>query len=538
LNSYISSTPDYDSDKILVWERPIEGGERTLKLYKPPRYFYVPDENGEALTITDVRVTKVSCDTQDEYRSLLKRHRFRFESDFQPEARLLMDEYYGRPTPIVHYAFLDIEVDYKSSIGWSSPENPYAPINAITIYQSWTGQFLSYAVPPKGWDGDAPALQEKIKQLAIENKLGFVPDVTICADERELLLYTLGDIEDADIVSGWNSEFFDIPYIVKRLDRVLGKKGPGHLCFRGAPPPKERIVNRFGTPATTFTLYGRTHLDYLDLFKKFTFEGRTSYSLANIAAEELDTPKLDYPGTLEQLYNNDFAHFIVYNIRDVEVILNLERKYKFIQTVNQMAHENTVPFAAILGTVRYVETGITNRAHNVHKLIVTDKNMSDEENEKVEGAIVMTPRAGLWKWLGSIDIKSLYPSVMRALNMSTETFVGQFDDEERAWASVRARDAKSWICRLADGTTLEMTGAEWHTFIRENGIALSAFGTLFDQSKPGMLADTLTYWFNERIRLQAEKKKWAKEVSRLRTELGVTVDADTIIMLKSKGYDK
>jgi DNA polymerase elongation subunit (family B) len=478
-------------------------------MYPAPRYFYVPDPDGEYTTITDVKVKKLVFDTRDEFEDAKKRYRVRFESDFQPEARLLMDEYYGRPTPIVHYAFLDIEVDYSAKIGWSSPENPYAAINAIPIYQSWTGKYLTYAVPPKGWDKDEPKLQAEIKRLWAEHKIGFEPDVTICKNERELLLYMLGDIEDADIISGWNSEFFDNPYIIKRLDRVLGKRGMSAMSFKGAAPPKEKVVNRFGSPAITYTLYGRTHLDYLDLFKKFTFEGRVSYSLANIAADELDTPKLDYPGTLEQLYNNDFAHFITYNARDVEVIVQLDRKFKLMQLVNQMAHENTVPFLAILGTVRYVETGITNRAHNVHHRIVTDKVIPDGENAKVEGAIVMTPRAGLWEWLGSVDITSLYPSTDRALNMSIETFIGQFEQEERAWEGIRAKDNNLWDVEIF-GEQFSMTGADWHAFIREQNYALSAFGTLFDQNKPGMLSDTLTFWFEERIRLQAEKKKYAK----------------------------
>ena len=300
--SYISSTTDYDVDKIMVWERPIKGGERGVRMYTPPRYFYVPDDAGQYTTITGEKVSKIVCESKDEFETEKRRFRRRFESDFQPEARLLMDEYYGRETPIIHYAFLDIEVDYSSKIGWSSPENPYAPINAITIYQSWTKQYLTYVVPPKSWKDDG-TFQEKIKASWKLHKLRFEPSVTICEDERELLLRMLGDIEDADIISGWNSEFFDNPYIIKRLERVLGKKGPSGMCFRGASAPKEKIVNRFGSPAITYTLYGRTHLDYLDLFKKFTFEGRVSYSLANISAEELDTPKLDYPGTLEQLYS-------------------------------------------------------------------------------------------------------------------------------------------------------------------------------------------------------------------------------------------
>lgn len=543
--SYISAVHDHSSDKILVWERPIDGGERSTRLIAPPRYFYIPDILGQYQAIDGTKLSKLVFDNEDEYNTAIKQHKKRYESDVKPLARVLMDMYYEVPTPLVNYAFLDIEVDYSSKIGFSSPDNPYAPINAITIYQSWTGEYLTYAVPPKGFT-EHLAFQANIEKMWKEHKLGFKPNVKLCADERELLLYMLGDIEDADIVSGWNSEFFDIPYIIKRLERVLGAKAPAHMCFKGAKPPREKIVNRFGSPAITYTLHGRTHLDYLDLFKKFTFEGRVSYSLGNIAAEELDVPKLDYPGTLEQLYNNDFVHFVTYNARDVEVLVKLDQKFKFMQLVNQMAHENTVDFAAILGTVRYVETGIMNRAHNKHNLICMDKQRVEKKNKKVEGAIVMTPFAGLFDWLGSVDITSLYPSVIRALNMSIETFIGQFtspenDDDplygEMAWAGINAKDDNEWAALTVEGP-MAMTGAEWHEFIREMGYAISAFGTLFDQSKPGMVADTLTFWFSERKRLQAEKKKYAKLAKQLREETGIKLDPETAALLKSKGFDK
>lgn len=506
--SYISVYHDRKLDKILIWERPIEGGERTLRMLPASWYFYVPDDEGTFTTITGVKVSRKDFANSKEFREARDLHKQKFESDVRPDARALMDNYYGVPTPRVHYAFVDIEVDYSSKIGWSSPENPYAAINAVTIYQSWTGEYNTYVVPPKGWKGHE-TFEADIAASWAEHKLGFKPNVTLCADERELLLYMLGDLEDADIVSGWNSEFFDIPYIIKRLSRILGEKAVAAMSFKGAAPPEERIVQRFGSPAITFTLYGRTHLDYLDLFKKFTFEGRVSYSLANIASEELDIPKIDYEGTLEQLYKNDFVHFTTYNARDVEVLVQLDIKFKLMQLVNQMAHENTVPYLAILGTVRYVETGIMNRAKYVHGLISTDKNMPSEKNDKVEGAIVMTPLAGLHDWLGSVDITSLYPSVIRALNMSVETFSGQFREEERAWRGICAKDSNTWTLVMGD-QEIEATGAEWYEFIRAEGYAFSAFGTLFDQSKPGMVADTLTYWFEERKRLQAEKKKYSK----------------------------
>lgn len=510
MNNYISSVHDWDQDKIMVWERPVEGGERVLRIEEPPRYFYVPNDEGEYTAVDDTKLVKLVFETREEFEEAKKKHRVKYESDFQPEARLLMDNYYDRPTPVINYVFLDIEVDYSAKLGWSTVENPYAPINAITIYQSWTDQFITYAIPPKGWKKTQEEFDKEIAALWEEHHLAFKPNITLCKNERELLLYMLGDIEDADIISGWNSEFFDNPYIIKRLERVLGKKAVAGMCFRGAPPPRERIVNRFGSPAVTYVLYGRTHLDYLDLFKKFTFEGRVSYSLANITAEELDVPKLDYPGTLEELYNNAFEMFIAYNAHDVGVLKKLDEKYNLMQLVNQMSHENTVPFMAILGTVRYVETGITNRAHYVHNRIVPDKRINTEKNEKVEGAIVMVPYAGLHEWQGSVDIASLYPSVIRALNMSIETFIGQFEQGERAWADIRKNGTGFWTLVMADGQTYSAAAYEWNKHFRESNWCVSSFGTVFDQNKPGMVADTLTFWYSERKRLQAEKKKYAK----------------------------
>lgn len=509
--NYVGSYYDWDTDTVMVWERDEEG--RKVVAHKAPHYFYVEDEAGEHTSIFGHKLKKVEFDSLDEFKTGARAYGQKFESDIRPEAKVLMNEYYGRATPIINFAFLDIEVDYNSTIGFSSPENPYAPINAVTIFQSWTNEYLTYAVPPKGWKDDG-TFQAKIASMWAEHKLGFTPHVVICDDERELLAALIEDIQSADIISGWNSEFFDIPYIIKRMERVSPKL-LDRMGFRGCPKPRMNTVERFGQASTVYTLYGRTHIDYMDLFKKFTFEGRTSYSLGNIAAEELDIPKLDYDGTLEQLYNNDFVHFVTYNARDVEVLVKLNQKYKFFQIVNQMAHENTVPFIAMLGTVRYVETGIMNFAHKVHNLIAADKVFSNVKNKKVEGAIVMTPRMGLWPWLGSVDITSLYPSVIRALNMSIETFRGQFgtvDDPqygEDAWYAIWKKLPTRWIAHI-EGEDYEMTGAEWHAFFRKQNWAISAFGTIFDQSKPGMVADVLTFWFNERKRLQKEKKKYSK----------------------------
>jgi DNA polymerase elongation subunit (family B) len=523
-NNYIAAVRDYDNDRIVVWERTSVG--RVEQSYPCPWYFYVPSENGTYRSIFDEPLEKLVFDSEDEFKQHERQERRRYESDIQPLYKVLMNEYYGIVTPTVNFALFDIEVNYSSKLGFSSPANPYAPINAVTIYQSWTKQYLTFVVPPvvngKKLAITVEELYAEFDALVEKGELraGQRPSVIkICAHENDLLREFLDSISDADIISGWNSAFFDLPYIVRRLELQLR----GHLsrlCFPGCKPPKLRMVNRFGTEEMVYELNGRTHLDYLELFKKFTFEGRTSYSLGNILQEEVGLSKLHYEGTLEQLYHNDFSRFVCYNFRDVSGMVDLDDKFKFIQLVNQMAHDNTCLFKDVLGTVRYVETAVTNRAHNVHNLIVPDKRpMSD--NGIVEGALVLTPHIGMHDWLGSVDINSLYPSVIRSLNISPERFVGQFTNGEDDWRGIMINgDDLPHTMQDDHYEELTYTGAEWRVLLEEQKWAVSAYGTVFDQgSGLGIVPDTLAYWFTERKRLQAEKKKWSKTVKELEQQI-------------------
>ena len=506
--NYVGAYYSYDIDAVIVWERD-ENGRRPVA-HHAPYYFYVPDENGEYKSIFNRKLKRIDCEDRDQFQQYLRGYNKYdvHESDIPPMFKVLMNMYHDLPTPIIHYAFLDIEVDYKSSQGFSSPENPYAPINAVTIYQSWTKRYFTYAVPPKGWK-NTPEFEGQLDSLWKEHSLGFNRELVLCSNEEELLKCLVRDIQDADIISGWNSEFFDLPYIMKRLERVAPKL-IDQMSFKGCKPPKESTIERFGATSIVYQLNGRTHLDYLDLFKKFTFEGRTSYSLANISADELDIPKLHYEGTLEQLYNRNFAHFIAYNARDVEVLVKLDDKFKFIALVNQMAHENTCLFANMLGTVRYVETGITNRAHNVHNLIVADKRIMTD-GVAVEGALVLSPRVGLHDWLGSVDINSLYPTVIRALNISPEKFIGQFSCGEEDWRGIIQMDEYPHTMVDDARESLTLTGEEWWKLLIDNRWTITPFGTIFDESSGlGIVPEAIEFWYGERKRLQALKKKYTK----------------------------
>lgn len=296
------------------------------------------------------------------------------------------------------------------------------------------------------------------------------------------------------------------------------------------------MVNKFGSEEPIFKFFGRSHLDYRQLFEKFTFEGRTSYALAAIANEELDIPKLDYEGTLEQLYNRDFVHFITYNARDVEVLVKLDDKFKFIALVNQMAHENTVDFSAVLGTVQYVETGIANHAHYVLKKVVHDKVISN--HDKVEGAVVLNPKIGMHDWIGSVDINSLYPNTIRSLNISPEKIIGQFTntEDEADWEAINRGDENVRCTLILQSGEQEVhTAAEWKRWLIDNKFAISAYGTVFDQGNGrGVVADILGFWYSERKRLQAEKKKYAKLAKDKRKNTGFEIPEDWLTEVSAR----
>jgi DNA polymerase elongation subunit (family B) len=399
---------------------------------------------------------------------------------------------------------------YTGKVGFSSTRDPYAPINAITLYIPNDDVFYTLVLPPAWFLNEHGASTEAFYSMCGKEPLQKT-NLEFFRSERDLLRRFVDLIDDIDILSGWNSEFFDVPYIVQRILRVLGQHYARKLCFEGCQEPREKEVERFGSPELTFEIFGRIHLDYLALFKKFTFGGRESYSLAAIAAEELDIPKLEYDGTLANLYVNDFVMFVRYNIRDVEILRDINRKFKFIQLANTMAHESTVLLPAVLGSVQYIDTAIINYTHRVLERIVHDKTFKPSQG--IEGALVVTPQVGMHEDIFSVDINSLYPNTYRTLNLSPECIVGQFSNFEEDWAGIRARDLKEHTLLFDDPTvfgveSLTATGETWKDVLLTKKWAITAYGTVIDQSTgPGVIPRLLGDWYADR----KKKQKISKE---------------------------
>ena len=450
-----------------------------------------------------------------------------FETDVRPINKTLEKNYLNAEIPKLHTAFFDIEVDFDPVKGFSSPEDAFMPITAIGVYLDWMDAMVCLAVPPKTLDWQQA-----------QNIADGMPEVMLFKDEAEMLNTFLTLIDDADILSGWNSEGYDIPYTTNRIIKILGKSETRRLCLFGQFP-KERKFEMFGSERQSYDLIGRVHLDYLQLYRKYNYEERHSYRLDYIGEMELGEKKVVYEGSLDRLYNHDFERFLEYNIQDVLLIAKMDKKLQFIDLANTIAHDNTVLLPTTMGAVATTEQAIINEAH-LRGFCVPDRDRREKHNTQAAGAYVAFPKKGKHEWIGSMDINSLYPSVFRALNMAPETIVGQlrpdFTDEEienkqkleklsfadswlgkfgsNEYEMVMAKDVDTVMkLDMEDGTTVEVTGADVYNLVFHSGQPwnISANGTIFKTDVQGIVPGLLERWYAERQELQAKKKNASTE---------------------------
>jgi len=521
--SYIDAIIDRDTDRIHVVER--VKGKRIFNEYPANYVFYYDDSRGKYRTIYDTPVTKFATKSSKEFRRELKSHEGSsrlWESDINPVFRCLSEKYLNVDAPKMNVAFVDIETDFDPKRGFSPPEEAFSAITAITVHLQWLDQLVTLALPPKGMS------------METANEIAAKFDNTIMFDnEGEMLKVCLDLLDDADIISGWNSEGYDIPYMVTRVTRVLSKNDTRRFCLWDMLP-KQRTFERFGAEQITYDLIGRVHVDYMQLYRKYTYEERHSYSLDAIGEYELGEQKIAYTGTLDSLYNNDFEKFIAYNRQDVALLDKLDKKLQFLDLANQLAHENTVLLPTTMGAVAVTEQAIINHAHK-QNLIVPNRTRHDG-NTAAAGAYVAHPKKGMHEWIGAIDINSLYPSAIRALNMGPETIIGQLRqvmtdeyienkiiNEKKSFADAwenmfgtleyeavmsRREDVMLTLDWEPHGSD-EISAKDVHDLIFASGQkwTLSANGTIFKYSQVGIIPDLLDTWYAERKVMQAKKRE-------------------------------
>jgi len=527
--SYVDAFFDRDSDIIRVVER--KDGKRDYREYQAKYTFYYKDERGKYKSIFGDPLTRIVCKNTKDFRKevAINRDKELFESDINPIFQCLSENYLNQDAPKLNIAFFDIETDFDPERGFADPADPFMPITSISVYLQWMETMICLAVPPKTLTME----QAKAELEGIEN-------VMLFEKEGDMIDTFLTLIEDADILSGWNSEGYDIPYTVNRTSRVLSKDDTRRFCLWGQLP-KKREYEKYGKSAVTFDLIGRVHLDSLELYRKYTYEERHTYRLDAIGEIEVGENKVPYEGTLDQLYNNDFRKFIEYNIQDTALLDKLDKKLRFIDLSNTVAHENTVMLQTTMGAVAVTEQGIVNEAHHRGLQVPNRKKRDDTENTQAAGAYVAFPKKGLHKWIGSMDLNSLYPSVIRALNMDPATIVGQIRPEisearvQEDMGLKKKSFAGSWEGRFSteeyeavmeqrkdialtvdweNGGSDVLSGAEIYKVIFDSNQPwmLSSNGTIFTTEHEGVIPGLLKRWYSERKDMQKMLKK-AKDAS-------------------------
>ncbi len=445
----------------------------------------------------------------------------------------------GVDAPKLHTCFFDIETDFSQEKGFSPASEAFNSVTAISMYLDWLDQLITLVIAPKHMSAETG--QEMVSQF--ENCILFT-------EEKEMFETFFQLIEDADVLTGWNSEGYDIPYMVNRVTRVMSKDDTRKFCLLGHLP-KPRTYERFGKEETTYDLVGRIHMDYLQLYKKYNYESRHSYKLDSIGEMEVGENKTAYEGTLDQLYNKDFKKFIEYNRQDTMLMVKIHNKLQFLELANQIAHENTVLLPTVMGSVATIEMAIMNESH-ARGMVVPDKkrrnNNHDEEQQQAAGAYVATPKRGIHEWVGATDINSLYPSAIRALNLAPETIVAQVRqtltdqymlDKGMRLAREKARHKEGdddvtgsvlWeglfgsleytavmnqergtvlTVDFEDGRSVEMSAAEIWKFVFDsnNPYMISANGTIFTHATEGVIPGLLSKWYSDRKIMQKKMRE-------------------------------
>jgi DNA polymerase elongation subunit (family B) len=458
-------------NKIL--ERGYENGRRYTRKVDYQPTLYVPSKTPAEYTTLDGKyVSPLTMESMREASDFIKRYEGVQSFDVYGStnfAYIYVNEVYPNqvdydPTQLT-IANIDIEVGSEN--GFPEPAQASEPITAITF--KIKGHYYVFGC------GDYNNYRDDVTY-------------TKCLDEVSLIKRFLEEweIRDPDIVTGWNIQFFDIPYLYNRFVRLVGENTAKRLSpWRMIG---ERTTTIHNKQQTAFDLVGIAILDYLELYKKFTYSQQESFRLDHIAFIELGERKLDYSefADLNQLYRLDYQKFIDYNIKDVDLVDRIDDKMKLIDMVLALAYDAKVNLTDVFTQVRMWDTLTHN--HLMEKKIVVPQKVHQSKNEKYEGAYVKEPVPGKYRWVCSFDLNSLYPHLIMQYNVSPETFV-------------EGKHTSITIDRLLSGE-----------YEPDSEYCMAANGHYFRRDKQGFLPEMMETMYNDRskykkLMIEAQKKK-------------------------------
>ena len=380
--------------------------------------------------------------------------------------------------------FLDIET--YSPDHFPIPSKALDPINVITVYDTLKSRFISWGTKK---------LNNDIKNCTYAH----------CTSESQLLDCFLSYIEQdyPDILTGWNSEFFDIPYIINRVSKVLSEDDAKRL----SPIKNVYSTTRqgiFGSLQTRWYIKGISCIDYLDVYKKFSIGLRESYKLDAIAELELGDKKVDYGNTnLSSLADEDWQTFVEYNVQDVNLLVKMEDKLHYLELLRMLAYTGLTTFESAMGTLSVITGACVIKARESNKIIPTF--VKDGSGDRYEGAYVGEPQRGFQENVISFDANSLYPNIMISLNLSPETKVGRIIDTSDNQITIKH----------VNGQVYEIAREKFLEFIEKEQISISKAKILFTQKYKGIVPEIVDRLYQQRVAIKKELTKCRTQLSKL-----------------------
>ena len=445
-----------------LFVRGVENGQRIKKKvrYEPTLFDVVPQKTGYK-TLDGKNVLPHPFDSISEAKDWYDSHKKQnlVYGNTQYNYCYIGDEYPGDvPWDKDQICIVTIDIEVECENGFPDPKLADEPMLSITMKNHQN---------------------KKIMVWGLHDFQNYRDDVTYiqCKDEASLLLKFLDAwrMIEPDIITGWNTEFFDIPYLCNRIRKVFDDDMVKKLSPWGRVHDRE--VYQMGRKHQAYTIYGVSALDFFDLYRKFTYTTQERYTLDHIAFVELGERKEGNPyDTFKEWYQKDYQSFIEYNITDVELVDKLEDKMRLIELCLTMAYDGKVNMTDVLGQVRYWDIVIYN--HLRKKKIVIPQKMEHEKSEKFEGAYVKDPLVGMHKWVMSFDLNSLYPHLIMQYNISPETLVNSGADM-----------VEGMVDKILDGKAKNDTEH-----------CMTPNGAFFSKKDKGFLPELMEKMYNDRVK--------------------------------------
>tara|TARA_R110000803_G_scaffold198572_1_gene262359 strand:- start:3903 stop:6416 length:2514 start_codon:yes stop_codon:yes gene_type:complete len=473
----------FEKEKSLIHCWDDEKGYFTSK-YR--RYAYVRDGNGSHTSIHGERLKKINFWKQDEGLEL-------YESDVNEMTRFLIDQYGDSDEVSTGHTVLTFDIEVEMNSGLPDTSEAKNAMTSVAGHDSVTGDYFVYVVNK----GDR--INKTIKGAKVES----------FDTEEGMLVAFLNKWKEINptIITGWNIDFFDVTYLYNRMKRLLGESTANQLS-----PIGKVHWNKY---RNRYLIAGVSALDYIALYKNFTYTELPNYRLDTVAITELGRGKIEYEGNLDQLFRDDLEKFIEYNLVDVELVVDMDKKLQFIQLAQAICHAGHVFYEDFLFSSKWLEGAILTflrRSGRVapNKPKREHKPEDWESGGKFTGAYVKEPTPGLYKWVYDLDLTSLYPSIIMTLNTSPETKIGKLKDyvvEDHMKGTI-----ETYTIVDDDGNEYpSMSKDKFMDFITKSDYSIAANGVLYRRDKVGVIPEILNVWFDKRVEYKDLMKKHGKE---------------------------